>query len=147
MNVSKTKTMRVNKAGEERRIETFVDCSSLGQVWVKFGSSLGIQIPWCHRSSDLTVQIDHTAPVSCNKNTLISCSYRQISRHPPYCPNLLPRLPASLSLPSHILHLTHLAHRLFPSLLSAATYCSPMRHNATSSRLTGYATLCMLPCK
>jgi len=32
MNVSKTKTMRVNKAGEERKIATFIDGSSLGQV-------------------------------------------------------------------------------------------------------------------
>ena len=31
-NVSKTKTTRANKAGEERRIETFIDGSSLGQV-------------------------------------------------------------------------------------------------------------------
>ena len=31
-NVSKTKTMRANKAGEERRIETFIDGSSLGQI-------------------------------------------------------------------------------------------------------------------
>ena len=32
MNVSKTKTMRVNKAGEERKIEMIVDGSGLGQV-------------------------------------------------------------------------------------------------------------------